>query len=155
LLEALVWQSYSVDEQQFFIAMMMSCGVCFVHREGKLETEYVAPDFMPNREEVAAEIDATWGEPGAASEIVVDVPFLRPGVMHGIIGRIGNATGMSAVYWKNGAYFYEASTRSRALIELRSSNRSDAWSGEIVVSARGGQSAELLPLLEEWIKEEL
>ena len=49
---------------------MTSCGVCFVHREGdregKLETEYIAPDLLPDREEVAAEIEAMWGEPDRA-----------------------------------------------------------------------------------------
>jgi internalin A len=62
---------------------------------------------------------------------------------------------MSAVYWKDGACFYESSTRSRALIEQRVSNRPDAWSGEIVVSTQGGQSADLLGSLEKWIIDEL
>jgi internalin A len=159
LLEALVWQNYSADEQKLFLSLMTSCGVCFVHRqgdrEGKLETEYIAPELLPSRDEVTAEIDATWGEPQAAGEIVVDLPFLHPGVMRGIISRIGNAAGMSAVYWKDGACFYETSTRSRALIEQRSSSRPDAWSGQIVVSTQGGQSAELLGSLEKWIIEEL
>ena len=97
LLEALVWQDYSVDEQELFLSLMTSCGVCFVHREGdrkgQIETEYIAPDLLPDREEVAAEIEATWGEPAPGGEMAVELPFLHPGIMRGIISRIGRRRG--------------------------------------------------------------
>ena len=67
LLEALVWRDYSVEEQKLFLSLMTSCGVCFVHRQGdpksEVETEYIAPDLLPDRAEVATEIEAMWGEP--------------------------------------------------------------------------------------------
>ena len=159
LLEALVWQDYSVEEQELFLSLMTSCGVCFVHREGdrqgQVETEYIAPDLLPDREEMAAEIEATWGDPAPGGEITVDLPFLHPGIMRGIISRIGKAAGISALYWKYGVCLYEKTTRSRALIEQRTSDRPNTWSGQIVVSTRGGQAGELLRELREWIKEVL
>jgi internalin A len=159
LLEALAWRNYSASEQQLLLSLMTSCGICFVHREedreGQFETEYIAPDLLPSRDEVAAEIDATWGEPAHGGNTVVELPFLHPGVMRGVISRIGRKAGMSAVYWKQGVCLYEKSTRSRALIEQRPSNHHGTWSGQIVVSTRGGQSAELLTSLENWIKHEL
>ena len=148
LLEALVWQAYSVEEQELFLSLMTSCGVCFVHREGdregELETEYIAPDLLPDREEVAAEIEAMWGEPAPGGEMVVELPFLHPGIMRGIISQVGKAAGISALYWKYGVCLYEKTTRSRALIEQTMSDRPNSWSGQIAVSTRGGQAAELL-----------
>ena len=159
LLEALVWRDYRIEEQKLFLSLMMSCGICFVHRqgdrEGKLETEYIAPDLLPDREEVAAEIEARWAEHAPGGELVVDLPFLHPGVMRGIISRIGQEAGISALYWKYGVCLYENTTRSRALIEQRLSNRPTTWSGQIAVSTRGGQAVELLRRLRKWIEGEI
>ena len=159
LLEALVWQSYSVDEQELFLSLMTSCGDCFVHRagdrDGKLETEYIAPDLLPDRGDVTAEIEAMWGEPEPGGEMTVDLPFLHPGIMRGIISRIGREAGISATYWRYGACLYERTTRSRALIEQRVSDRPNTWSGQIMMSTRGGQARVLLQVLQEWIKDEL
>ncbi len=156
LLEALVWQEYRVEEQELFLSMMTSSGVCFVHREGKrkvaLETEYIAPDLLPDREDVATEIEWIWGEPAPGGEMVVELPFLHPGIMRGIISQVGQAAGISALYWKYGVCLYEKTTHSRALIEQRLSNRPDSWSGQIAVSTRGGQAAELLQWLQKSIK---
>ena len=47
LLELLVWKKYSASEQQLFLGMMQSCGICFVHRKdnsaNSTENEYIAP----------------------------------------------------------------------------------------------------------------
>ena len=156
LLEALVWRDNRIEEQELFLSLMISCGMCFVHRqgdrEGKLETEYIAPDLLPDREEVAAAVEAMWAEHAPGGELVVDLPFLHPGVMRGIISRIGQEAGISALYWKYGVCLYEKTTRSRALIEQRLSNRPTTWSGQIAVSTRGGQAVELLRRLQEWIE---
>ena len=159
LLEALVWRDYRIEEQKLFLSLMMSCGMCFVHRqgdrEGKLETEYIAPDLLPDREEVAAAIEAMWAEHAPGGELVVDLPFLHPGVMRSIISRIGQEAGISALYWKYGVCLYEKTTRSRALIEQRLSNRPTTWSGQIAVSTRGGQAVELLRQLQKLIEGEI
>jgi internalin A len=156
LLEALVWQAYRVEEQKLFLSLMTSCGVCFVHRQenqkGEVETEYIAPDLLPDREAVVADIEAMWGEPAPGGEMVVEVPFLHPGIMRGIISGVGKAAGISALYWKYGVCLYEKTTRSRALIEQTISDHPNTWSGQIAVSTRGGQGAELLQQLHKWIK---
>ena len=82
----------------------------------------------------------------------MDLPFLYPAIMRGIISQIGQQAGLSAVYWKYGVCLYEWTTRSQALIEQRLSSRPNTWSGRIVVSTRGGQALELLGQLREWIK---
>ena len=96
-----------------------------------------------------------WAGHASGGELVVELPFLHPGVMRGIISRIGQEAGISALYWKYGVCLYENTTRSRALIEQRLSNRPTTWSGQIAVSTRGGQAEELLQRLQKWIKQEL
>jgi len=75
--------------------------------------------------------------------------------MRGIISRIGQEAGISALYWKYGVCLYERTTRSHALIEQRSSNKLNTWSGQIAVTIRGGQAEELLGRLQAWIKREI
>jgi internalin A len=50
---------------------------------------------------------------------------------------------------------YEGTTHSRARIEQRSSDTPTTWSGQILVSTRGGQALELLERLKKWIREGL
>ena len=64
LLELLIWREYSVAEQEVFLGMMRSCGICFVHRRWRRDAvdddEYIAPDLLPDRTEIQAELDAMW-----------------------------------------------------------------------------------------------
>ena len=123
LLEAFVWGKHSQAEQELFLGLMISCGVCFVHRKGDprrgLETEYIAPDLLPDREQVAEELEWMWAGHAPGGELTVNLPFLHPGLMRGLISRIGQKAGLSALYWKDGVCFYEQRTQSRALIEQR------------------------------------
>ena len=117
LLESLVWRGYGVEEQNLFLSMMRSCGICFVHREAGDDTEYVAPDLLPDRMAVAAELAEKWpaGEVTATREFVY--PMLHPALIREVIARIGSRAGVNALYWKGGVCVYEAETRSRGLIE--------------------------------------
>jgi internalin A len=44
-LEALIWSGYTHEEQEVFLGMMESCGICFEERNG--ESEYIAPELLP------------------------------------------------------------------------------------------------------------
>ena len=70
-----------------FSTMMQSCGVCFVHRPEDrtrtIETEYIAPDLLPGRDDVAMDIEAMWRDEAPRGELVVELPFLHPGVFAG------------------------------------------------------------------------
>jgi hypothetical protein len=70
----LVWREHSDAEQELLLSMMVSCGICFPHRDfggvdGENE-EYIAPDLLAGRDSVAARLAALWtddrpGEPAA------------------------------------------------------------------------------------------
>jgi len=148
LLASLVWGQFKTAEQQLFLDMMVSCGVCFVYRKGDeevgVEAEYVAPELLPKREDVEAEIAALWDVEAEAVEQTFVYPFLHHGLIRAVIGEIGAEAGVSALYWRDGLCVYEQTTRARALIEQE---MDEGWSGRIVVRGRGGQAHELLQRL--------
>jgi internalin A len=155
LLGALVWQTYGEAEQELFLSMMCACGICFVHKRGdvqrSIEADYIAPDLLPDRDAVAAEIDARWHDDLPGSETDYDFPLLHPGFMRGIIADIGGGAGTSAVYWQGGVCVYEAATRSHALIEEESLG---GWRGRIRLRTQRGNHAALQERMMKLIEEQ-
>jgi internalin A len=119
ILEGLVWREYKAAEQEVFLGMMRSCGICFVHRRsaGDGDEEYIAPDLLPDRTEIRAELDAMWDGDATAETAEFEYALLHLGMVQGVIARIGSAAGDAALYWRGGLCVYETVTRSRALIE--------------------------------------
>ena len=155
LLELLVWGGYPELEQRLFLDMMLSCGVCFVHRgerygERDDDTEYIAPDLLPEREAVQAELDGRWDATLPSESVTFDYAMLHPGLVRGLICEIGGAAGVDALYWRGGVCVYETRTRSHALIEQ---TMTDGWHGRLTVQAQGGQAAALCDQLAAWIEQ--
>jgi internalin A len=154
LLEALVWDGYSIEEQKLFLSMMESCGICFVHRRHSSdddENEYIAADLLPERDEVQAELDARWDPHLSMETAEFEYALLHPGMVRSVISRIGSEAGMSALYWKDGLCVYEKTTGSRALLDQQID---ESWSGRIRVQTQSGQAASLLEKLEGLIETE-
>ena len=149
LLEALVWRDHARPDQELFLDMMRSCGVCFVHRNGDakagVEAEYIAPELLPPRKEIEREIAAQWDADTIVEKQEYRYEFLHQGLIRAIIAEIGSDAGVSALYWRDGLCAYEGTTRSRALIEQQMDE--GCWSGRIVVQTRGGLAEELLARL--------
>jgi internalin A len=155
LLEALVWREYTAAEQEVFLGMMRSCGICFVHRRGMGDAdgfeEYIAPDLLPERAEIQAELDAIWDEEAPVETSEFEYPLLHPGMVRSVISRIGSEAGVTALYWRGGLCVYETRTRSRALIEQK---MIDQWRGKILIRTQRGQAVELLRQLSVLVREE-
>jgi internalin A len=155
ILEALVWRNYTTAEQEVFLGMMQSCGICFVHRRGtddaKGYEEYVAPDLLPERAEIQTELDALWDEGAPVEMSEFEYALLHPGMVRSVISRIGSEAGVAALYWRGGLCVYETTTRSRALVEQE---MADEWRGKILIRTQRGQSAELLRRLSALVREE-
>jgi internalin A len=155
ILEALVWREYNAAEQEVFLGMMQSCGICFAHRRSPGDAdeyeEYIAPDLLPDRPEIQAELDAMWDEETAVEASIFEYALLHPGMVRSVISRIGSEAGVTALYWRGGLCVYETTTRSRALIEQE---MADEWRGKIVIRTQRGQAAELLRRLSAVVREE-
>jgi internalin A len=146
-------QGHGVDEQKLFLSMMQSCGICFCVRPGrdKIEAEYVAPDFLPARAEIEPEMSQKWDDDAPTETEAFTYPMLFPGLMRGIISRIGSEAGLNADYWRGGIYVFESGTRSRAIIEQE---MTDGWQGRIHIRTQRGQAALLLERLAKLVEEE-
>jgi len=152
-LEALVWSSYAREEQEVFLGMMESCGICFRARElPDREWEYIAPELLPAWSEAQESLLAgRLLKSPATAEAEACYAFLHEGVLRNYFSRIGRQAGDAAIYWKNGCWFYEKTTDSRVLIEGR-------WRGAGIETGEGtiyfrawGEGAQQLiePLLTE------
>lgn len=144
MLELLVWQEHGVEEQKLFLSMMQSCGICFVHRKAGDDTEYVAPDLLPERSTLAAELAEKWPADAVVETATFEYELLHPGLVRDVISRIGSSAAVNALYWRGGVCVYEAVTRSRGLIEQE---LSATGRGRIRIQAQGGQAAILLQRL--------
>lgn len=153
LLELLVWQDYHPDEQQLFLDMMTSCGVCFVYREGdgSIEAEYIAPELLPEKAELEAELEEKWNPDAPMEEAVFEYELHHPGLLRSLVSQIGTEAGINGLYWKNGVCVYERTTRSRALIEQEAQT---GTRGIVRLRTQGGQAAALLAQLAERITRE-
>jgi internalin A len=151
----LVWHDYGEAEQELLLSMMRTCGICFQHRAadlGGLAVEYVAPDLLPDRTRVAADLDERWDDAdGQAKERRFAFPLLLSALIRSLICRIGEAANVHGLYWQKGVYAYDRATRSRALIEQVGG---EAGVGEIVLRTRDGAADQLLDQLSNWIEEE-
>ena len=148
LLDMLVWQAHSEDEQTLFLGMMQSCGVCFVHKPGDqkkgIEAEYIAPELLPDKAEVADSLAEKWDESQACATAVYRYALHQPGLLRSLMAEIGQQAGVNGLYWQNGVCVFERATGSHALIEQESLND---WRGLIRIRTQGGQAAELLTRL--------
>ncbi len=155
LLEALVWpaEEYSAAEQELFLSMMESCGICFKHRsadaKGRWEAEYVAPDLLPDRNSVQDQLAGRWDEDAPKAERSWSFSFLHPGHVRSIISTIGSRAGDTAVYWKYGVWFYDANSRCTAIIAQETVNERQ---GRIVLQTQGDRARELLAVVTDWIQ---
>ena len=129
LLGLLVWQAYADEEQKLFLSMMESCGICFVHRRGNddSETEYLAPDLLPGKEEIAAELEEKWDAAAPCEMAEFEYEIHQPGLLRGLVCQIGANAGVNGLYWQDGACVYERNSRSRLLIEQVAMGE---WSGK-------------------------
>ena len=148
----LIWDSeeYAVGEQEVFIAMMLACKVAFLLRPATKTDEalYIAPDLLPQRFEVAADIAARFDEehPDAARDI--EFSFAVPSLLRELMVEWGSTAGQHGLYWRDGLWFYDAETKSHALIDVaRPEERSWRAIIHILVQTRNGDAVALLERL--------
>ena len=157
LLAGLVWQKHSEAEQALFLSMMCSCGVAFVYQEGdnERETEYIAPDWLPEKTKIAQHLDEKWDAGAACEAAEIDYALLHPGILRSVIVAIGRIAGVNALYWRGGVCVYEGITRSRVLIEQAQPCEADhSWRGQLQLRTQGPQAKLLLDRLQKLIEEQ-
>ena len=149
-LETLIWSSYTHEEQNGFLDMMESCGICFrVRKLADNEWEYMAPELLPVWTEAQKYLLAgRLLQIPPAVQAEARYPSLHEGVLRHYLSRIGRQAGDAAVYWRYGCWFYEATTDGRVLIEgLWDDSATETGAGIIRFRAWGERARQLLESL--------
>ena len=145
LLALTVWRDYSESEQRLFLSLMESCGIAFVHRQADptmgLDTEYLAPDLLPEKAAVADQLAGRWDDSESSQKLEYGYPFLHQGLMRALLCDIGARSKEAGVYWKYGVWLYAESTGCRALLEQQ---MLDERRGRITLTVQGRQHQDLV-----------
>jgi len=124
LLELVVWQDYTIDEQQLFIEMMLSCGICFKFQEedekNNVEARYIAPELLPPRTDKF--IQGELSKLGVEAELPAltlrwQYPFLHSGIIRQVIAQLGEKAGEHGVYWQDGLCLFEARSATKLVVQ--------------------------------------
>jgi internalin A len=151
-LELLIWSGYTPEEQNVFLGMMESCGICFkVRKLANDDWEYIAPELLPEWPEAqTSQLPGRIPKDHPMAEAEARYPFLHEGVLRGYLSKIGQQAGHAAIYWKYCCWSYEETTDSRVLIDgLWDDAESEAGAGTIRLRAWGENAEKLIdPFLE-------
>ncbi|MCH9808555.1 MAG: hypothetical protein K0U74_12555 [Alphaproteobacteria bacterium] len=145
---------HGLDEQDVFVDMMLKARIAFrlvEPRQSEAAQVFVAPDLLPPRENVQDRLDQVWDDTQAYEPASFPYDLLPPGLIRSLMADIGAEAGVSAIYWKDGFYFYDAVTKTKAVITQERDGK--AWSGRIVIRTTGGEEAALARALAELVKE--
>ncbi|MGQ3050054.1 MAG: COR domain-containing protein [Niveispirillum sp.] len=152
LLARVIWQKYSREEQELFLSMMVSCGICFktrtVREMGMEVAEYIAPDLLPDHSNVADDIARHWQDKEKGEEATLSFPILHGGLIRSILSAIGGMKGgHHALYWNGGILGLDEASQSRFRLEQMEQPDERDWRGKISIRTQGGDARGLLSRL--------
>jgi internalin A len=146
LLAATIWRDYEPEAQRLFISLMLSCGIIFPHRPADastgLEAQYLAPDLLPPRSspQVSMHLQGRWDGHDPCLMLTYRYSFLHDGLVRALLCDVGNHAGDAGVYWRYGAWVYDAQDGCIALLEQQMLNDHE---GEISIRFQGTASSAL------------
>jgi internalin A len=146
LLAATVWREYEPEAQKLFLRLMCTCGIVFPYREADadlgLEAEYLAPDLLPSRSspQVSRQLRGRWEGSDPSLTLTYTYSFLHGGLVRALLCDLGNHAGDGGVYWRYGAWVYDARQGCIALLDQQ---MLDDRAGTITISFQGAGSVEL------------
>jgi internalin A len=146
LLAATVWREYEPEAQKLFLSLMCTCGIVFPYREADaelgLEAEYLAPDLLPSRSspQVIRQLRGRWEGSDPSLTFTYTYSFLHGGLVRALLCDLGNHAGDGGVYWRYGAWVYDARQGCIAMLEQQ---MVDDRAGSITISFQGAGSVEL------------
>jgi internalin A len=154
LLTLSVWQKYEPEAQKLFLSLMRTCGIVFPYRQADdamgLEDEYLAPDLLPPRSspQVRRQLQGRWQGGDPCLTLTYSYSFLYGGLVRALLCDLGNHAGDGGVYWRYGAWVYDARQGCIALLEQQMEND---HAGNITIRFQGDGSTELA----DWFQQRL
>ena len=154
LLAASVWRDYEPEAQRLFLSLMCTCGIVFPYRQADadlgLEAEYLAPDLLPPKSspQVIRQLWGRWEGSDPSLTLTYTYSFLHGGLVRALLCDLGDHAGDGGVYWRYGAWVYDARQGCIALLEQQMENDR---AGSITINFQGAGSVELA----DWFKQRL
>jgi len=154
LLAQTVWRDYEPKAQELFLSLMHTCGIVFPYREADdamgLEAEYLAPDLLPPRSspQVSRQLQGRWQGSDPCLTLTYSYSFLHGGLVRALLCDLGNHAGDGGVYWRYGAWVYDARQGCIGLLEQQMENDR---AGSISIRFQGDGSSELA----DWFQQRL
>jgi internalin A len=154
LLANSVWREYEPEAQKLFLSLMRTCGIVFPYRQADdamgLEAEYLAPDLLPPRSspQVGRQLQGRWQGSDPCLTLTYSYNFLHGGLVRALLCDLGNHAGDGGVYWRYGAWVYDARQGCIALLEQQMEND---HAGSISIRFQGDGSTELA----DWFQQRL
>jgi internalin A len=140
LLAATVWREYEPEAQRLFLSLMCTCGIVFPYRQANadlgLEAEYLAPDLLPSRSspQECRQLQGRWEGSDPSLTLTYTYSFLHGGLVRALLCDLGNHAGDGGVYWRYGAWVYDARQGCIALLDQQ---MVDDRAGTIKISFQG------------------
>ncbi len=145
---------YSNKEQQLFLQMMESCGVCFSYGPRKRKI-YVVPELLPPIEDIAVSeaLERNWHclKNQETEKLEYAVDMLHTALFNRVLALVGKEAQSGAVYWHNGLLAFETKHKSWLHFERK---MQDDFNGNFIFSARGGDANGLIESLKGLIEHE-
>ncbi|MFM7235292.1 MAG: COR domain-containing protein [Cyanobium sp.] len=154
LLANTVWRDYEPEAQKLFLSLMGTCGILFPYRKAdadlRLEASYLAPDLLPPRSssQVERELQGRWQGSDPSLTLTYSYGFLHDGLARALLCDLGNHAGDSGVYWRYGAWVYDARDGCIALLDQK---KTSDRAGRLTIYFQG----ERCGTLAEWFQQRL
>ncbi|MFN9072247.1 MAG: COR domain-containing protein, partial [Cyanobacteriota bacterium] len=145
LLAATVWRGYEPEARELFLSLMRTCGILFPFSEADpalgLEAAYLAPDLLPSRSspQVERQLQGRWQGSEPSLCLTYSYGFLHNGLARALLCDLGNEAGDGGVYWRYGAWVYDARHGCALLEQERTGDRG----GRLTIRFQGERCGEL------------
>lgn len=147
LIGQLLWDDlgYTKKEQELFLGMMASSGVCFplikdyFYYGASQGVQYLAPDLLPDCP--PADFDDKWISTAVSEKVVVKYSISTSLLIRQWMAKVGSDAGLAGDYWRTGFLVPERNTSSRAKVEQFTTGD---LKGEIHIETQGCLASELL-----------
>ena len=155
-LAASVWRDYEPEAQRLFLSLMCTCGIVFPYCQADAalgqEAEYLAPDLLPPRSspQVIRQLRGRWQGSDPSLTLTYTYSFLHGGLVRALLCDLGDHAGDGGVYWRYGAWVYDARQGCIALLEQQMENDR---AGSITIRFQGDGSTELADWFQQCLAE--
>lgn len=149
------WNQAGISEtkQRILMALMMESGMCFElltkHEADAREAVYVLPEFLPDKADVARDLDLVNGELLSNPSVSISAAhnFLGPDPILRFLCCVGNQWSRAAHLWRYGALFKSASG-TWAILEWERES-ADSYGGTMTLKLFGHEVAFLQHIIVE------